>query len=163
MMGPDDLGRLLDAHGGALVLAARTWCAAAEDVVQESFLKLAGLRTTPDDPAAWLYRVVRNAAISADRSDRRRVKHESKAATTDWFEPEHETRLDGEAATHALDGLPPDEREVIVLHLWGGRGFVEIGELTQISAATAHRRYCAGLARLRERLDEPCPTKSQPR
>lgn len=161
-MGPEELGRLLDTHGGALVLTARTWCAAAEDVVQESFVKLARLSACPDDPAAWLYRVVRNAAISAGRSDRRRAKHESLAASSDWFESDPEAKIDGDAAASALDGLPADEREVIVLHLWGGRSFAEIGALTESSAATAHRRYAAGLTRLRERLDEPCPTTYRP-
>ena len=38
---------------------------AASDVVQSAFGKLAGLRVWPDDPAAWLFRVVRHAAIDA--------------------------------------------------------------------------------------------------
>jgi DNA-directed RNA polymerase specialized sigma24 family protein len=33
--------------------------------VQEAFLKLVEQRSQPDRPLAWLYRVVRNGAISA--------------------------------------------------------------------------------------------------
>ncbi|MFL5328446.1 MAG: RNA polymerase sigma factor [Gemmataceae bacterium] len=162
MMGPDELGRLLDSHGGALILAARSWCASAEDVVQEAFLKLASRRPSPSDPVAWLYRVVRNAAISAGRSERRRIKRETHAASSEWFIAPDESPLDADVAAKALAGLPPEEREVIALHLWGGHNFAAIGALTGTSAATAHRRYVAGLARLRERLETPCPNRDSP-
>ena len=64
MMGPEAFGRLVDEHTGALVLYARQWCSAPEDVVQEALLKLVAQTKAPDHPVAWLYRVVRNAAIS---------------------------------------------------------------------------------------------------
>ena len=163
MMGPEELAGLLDTHGGALVLAARSWCASAEDVVQEAFLKLANQRPTPDQPVAWLYRVVRNAAITASRADQRRARRETHAATNEWFVPADDDRIDADAATTAMNGLPPEEREVIALHLWGGHNFAAIGELTETSAATAHRRYVAGLSRLRERLGEPCPSRNFPK
>jgi RNA polymerase sigma factor (sigma-70 family) len=162
MMGPEELGRLLDQHGGALVLTARSWCAAAEDVVQEAFLKLASSNPTPTEPIAWLYRVVRNGAISAGRSERRRTRRETQAATVEWFAPAADDRLDADVAAAALAGLPSEEREAIALHLWGGHNFAAIGELTGTSSATAHRRYVAGLARLRERLGELCPNRDFP-
>ena len=40
-MDPDHLGYLLDRYLPALVLYARQWCRAPEDVVQEAFIKLA--------------------------------------------------------------------------------------------------------------------------
>lgn len=66
-IGPEFLGRLFDAHAAALVLYARQWCAGAEaeDVVQEAFLSLSQQPALPEHVAAWLHRVVRNAAISA--------------------------------------------------------------------------------------------------
>ena len=79
-MGPDLLGRLVDQHAPALVLYARQWCAAPEDVVQEAFLKLVAQRQPPDNPLAWLYRVVRNGAVSAARTARRRQRYEAAAA-----------------------------------------------------------------------------------
>src|SRR5262245_6877163 len=88
VMGPERLARLVDEHAAALVLYARQWCAAPEDVVQEAFVKLAAQRRPPDNVAGWLYRVVRNGALSAARAGRRRRRHESAAARTpDWFEP----------------------------------------------------------------------------
>src|SRR6266536_1489317 len=103
MMTPEKLGRLLDEQSAALMLYARQWCAAPEDVVQEAFLKLAGQVKTPDYPVAWLYRVVRNGAISAARAAQRRRHHETAAAgrTPAWFIPSETGQLDGEAASVA--------------------------------------------------------------
>jgi RNA polymerase sigma-70 factor (ECF subfamily) len=160
-MGPELLAQLLDEHSAALVLYARQWCAVPEDVVQEAFVKLAAQRKT-DRPVAWLYRVVRNSAISAGRSERRRQRHETSAARpASWFAPET-SGLDVEAVTEALATLSLEQREVIVAHLWGGRTFEQIAELLDTSASSAHRVYVAGLTVLRERLGVPCPTKSRP-
>jgi RNA polymerase sigma factor (sigma-70 family) len=158
-MGPEQLGRLIDAHAAALTLYARQWCAAPEDVVQEAFLKLAGLPAPPPHAAAWLFAVVRNRALSAARAERRRRHHEAQAAARApaWFAPAFGAGLDAEAAAAALGGLPPEEREVIVAHVWGGLTFEQIGPLIGASTATAYRRYAAGLAGLRARLGVPCP------
>ncbi len=157
VMGPEQLGRLVDGHAAALVLSTRQWCAAAEDVVQAAFVKLAAQPRPPDHVAAWLYRVVRTGALSAARAERRRRQHEAAAAAPGWFLPAEEAALDGEAATAALQALPAELREPLVAHLWGGLTFEQVGELTGVSSSTAHRRYLAALSALRERLRVPCP------
>jgi RNA polymerase sigma-70 factor (ECF subfamily) len=104
--------------------------------------------------------VVRNGAISAGRGDRRRQKHETAAAQArGWFAPAEKPGLDADAAATALRGLPIEQREIIVAHLWGGRTFEQIAELTGLSSSTAHRWYLEGLSALRERLGVPCPKK----
>jgi RNA polymerase sigma factor (sigma-70 family) len=164
MMGPDVLTRLLDEHAAALVLYARQWCSAPEDVVQEAFLKLAGQKQLPASPVAWLYRVVRNGARTAGRAERRRRHHETIAAgrIEPWLEACDWGRLDAEAATAALRQLPAEQREIIVAHIWGGLTFEQIAELIGCSSSTAHRWYLAGLSALREKLGVPCPNPSQP-
>jgi RNA polymerase sigma factor (sigma-70 family) len=160
MMGPDQIGRLLDAHAAGLTLYARQWCAAPEDAVQEAFLKLAGWAAPPPDAVGWLYAVTRNLARTAGRSERRRRRHEAAAASRrpGWFVPTERGALDGESAAVALETLPPEEREAVVARIWGGLSFEQIGVLLGLSAATAHRRFTAGLALLRERLTDPCPS-----
>src|SRR6185369_3681140 len=88
LMGPDILGRLIDQHAAALVLYARQWCAAPEDVVQDAFLKLSTQPRLPNDPGAWLFKVVRNSAINAGMAARRRHRHETAAAarSSTWFD-----------------------------------------------------------------------------
>ena len=157
-MGPERLGYLVDRHAAALELYARQWCASPEDVVQEAFLKLSRQAAEPAAVAAWLYRVVRNAAVSAGRAERRRQQHESAAATrAGWFTDDAAGKLDAATLTEALTRLPLEQREVIVAHLWGGLTFEQVAELSGTSAVTAHRRYVSGLNELRTRLNLPCP------
>ncbi len=160
-MRPDDFARLVDDHGPALVLYARQWCHAPEDVVQEAFLKLAALRELPRAVVPWLYRVVRNAALDAAKGSRRRRLRESAAARpVRWFvEPEIDG-LDAAAAVAALQRLPAEEREAIVARLWGGLSFEQIAEVAGCSASTAFRRYSAGLDALRLELGVSCPNRS---
>src|SRR5215468_4574601 len=105
-MDPTLLGRLIDQHAAALVLYTRQWCATPEDVVQDAFLKLVAQRPPPHNPLPWLYRVVRNAAVSAGRTERRRQRHEAAAAARApaWFDADADA-LDAEAVTAALHGL----------------------------------------------------------
>ena len=160
-MDPRSLGRLVDEQGPALCLYARQWTAAPEDVVQEAFLKLVEQPRTPRNVVAWLYRVVRNGAISRMRAEGRRRHHESAAANraVAWFGPTEEPAFDSEMVTVALGTLPAGEREAIVLHLWARLSFAEIASVTGMSSSSAHRAYVNGVARLRERLNVPCPNR----
>src|SRR5579872_1262039 len=110
-MSPEQLARLVEQHAAALTLYARQWCAAPEDVVQDAFVKLAAQRTPPENVAAWLYRVVRNGALSAARAEKRRRHYESAVAAhaANWFLPSDFTGLDAESATAALAALPLEQ------------------------------------------------------
>jgi RNA polymerase sigma factor (sigma-70 family) len=155
------LADLIDGHAATLVLFARQWCAAPEDVVQEALCRLAEQRTWPDDPVAWLYRVVRNRAIDAGKAERRRHRREAAAARpVRWFAERTIDGLDAGAAIAALEELPAEQREVIVARLWGGRTLEQIAATAGCSVSTAHRRYEAGIAALRERLGVTWPTRT---
>ncbi len=150
---------LVDAHAAALVLFARQWCAAPEDVVQDALCKLAEQPATPADPVAWLYRVVRNRAIDTGRSDRRRQRREAAASRpVHWFAEPAVDGLDAGAAVAALEGLPAEQREVIVARLWGGMTLEQAAAVAGCSVSSAHRRFEAGIAALRQKLGVPCPT-----
>lgn len=163
MIHPDRLARLLDDHAAALELYAAQWTESAADVVQEAFLRLAGQSPTPDRVLAWLYRVVRNGAISAVRSESRRQRHERNAGgrARPWFVYDPVNPIAGDEATAALQELPESWREVVVARIWGGLSFEEIGELIDVSSSTAHRRYEAALEKLRIRLGVPCETNCE--
>jgi RNA polymerase sigma-70 factor (ECF subfamily) len=157
-VGPELIGRLLQRHAAALELYARQLCHNPEDVVQEALIELASQSTAPRETVAWLYRVVRNKAIGAARSAQRRKRHELQAAECKrpWFCTAPGDLLDAQAVAAALEALPSEQREVVVAHLWGGLTFEEIGQLTDCSDSTAHRRYLAAVSELRERLAKPC-------
>lgn len=156
------LGRLLDEHGGALALYAAQWTDAADDCVQEALIELARQPAAPASPVAWLYRVVRNRAISQHRAAQRRERHEQLA----WrLRARHAVAADeavdaGELAA-ALAGLPGELREVVVARTWGGLNFEQIADLAGCSTSTAHRRYEAGLSALRERLGAKCHERAK--
>jgi RNA polymerase sigma-70 factor (ECF subfamily) len=146
------LTRLLDEHSAALVLYAQQWCDTPEDVVQVAFIRLMRERPVPENPVGWLYRVVRNEAVTQARSQSRRTRHEATAGSLRqaWFSPAADDSLDAAAAVAALQSLPRETREVIVLRLWSGLSFEEIADLIGKSTSTAHRWYEAGLITLRE-------------
>ncbi|MBI1324740.1 sigma-70 family RNA polymerase sigma factor [bacterium] len=164
-MDPELLGRLIDRHAPALELYARQWCGSAEDVVQEAFVRLAVLETTPENPVAWLFRVVRNGAVNAGIASRRRKRHEEAAAANGpaWFQPDAGSEFDPDIVQVTLASLPIEQREVIVAHLWGGLSFQEIAELVHTSRSSVHRRYQAGIVTLRELMGVSCPARSNPK
>jgi len=158
-IGPELLGRLFDRHSAALELYARQLCDSAEDVVQEALIERAGQAQSPHDAVAWLYRVVRNKAMSAARSAGRRQRHEAAAADRRpvWFQRSAADQIDAGTAAAALESLPVEQREVVVARIWGGLTFQEIGRLVDVSDSAAHRRYEAALLALRQKLRVPCP------
>jgi RNA polymerase sigma factor (sigma-70 family) len=151
---PEMVTRLWDDHGPALVLYAQQWCAMPEDAVQEAFLMLVRQVVPPDNPVGWLYRVVRNQAVSAARRGGRQSRREAAAAARNvpWFLVGEGDRLDAAAATEALKRLPDEQREAIVARLWGGLGFEEIARLSGLSLSKVYRSYQQGIATLRENL-----------
>ncbi len=160
-MSAPDIARLIDAHAAALVLYARQWCDASEDVVQEAFHKLVRQSRPPEDEVAWLYRVVRNGALNAAKMARRRRRRESAVARpVRWFVEPEVDGLDAETAVAALERLGQEQREVIVAHHWGGLSFDQIGVVAGCSASTAFRRYRAGVEELRRQLGVICPSPS---
>ena len=152
------LAELIDSHAAALTLFARQWCDSPEDAVQDAFCKLVRQSTPPDDAVAWLFRVVRTTAIDRARADRRRAKREAASARPErWFAEREVEGLDAEAAISALEALPSELREVIVARLWGGMTLEQVASVAGCSLTTAHRRFEAGIAALRERLGVECP------
>ena len=53
-MTPGDVATLIDTHAAPLLLYARQLCDAAEDVVQEAFVKLVSQSHRPDEVVGWL-------------------------------------------------------------------------------------------------------------
>ena len=151
----EELGRLYREHAPALRLYARQWPGAAEDLVQDAFVRLAQQAPVPAQVLPWLYSVVRNGALAAGRGEARRRQRQQRASTGEaWFATVDDD-LDGRDATRLLAELPLDQREVIVARIWGGLTFEDVARLADCSLATAHRRYQAGLSALRERLSGP--------
>ena len=156
-----NLGPALQALWPSLVMYARTWTAAeeAEDVVQQAYVRLLSTDRTPADPRSWLFRCVRNEAISWRRTWRRRLRREHAAARDERaFVTTVDTRLDARRAEQALTSLPPLQREVVVLRIWSGLTFAEASAVMNVPISTLHDRFRQALSTLREELEPTCPT-----
>lgn len=153
------LAQLLDDHVRRLELYASQWTVAPEDCVQEAFIALAALASAPQEVVAWLYRVVRNRAMNAARSQRRRGHHESVAG---WLgeqcSREPLSKEDRLSLPEALDKLPAAEREIVVLRIWSELTWQQIADLVGTSSSSAHRAYVAALGKMKQQLEPPCPT-----
>jgi RNA polymerase sigma factor (sigma-70 family) len=160
MPDPSQLAAWFDAHAGAMVLYARQWLtdrAAAEDVVQEVFVRLmSGPGSQPNNPRAWLFAAVRNAAIDAARSESRRKVRERSATPFAWFEKRHDDLLDAEAVQRAVAQLPPRQREVVTLRVWSDMTLNEISQVVGIAISTVHDEYRRGLDAVRQLMEKPC-------
>ena len=161
---PEELGRCFDAHAATLTLYARQFldAAAAEDVVQDVFLRLMAQSPKPENAKAWLFRSVRNAAISATRSQRRRREREQETAAgrREWFESGAEMLIDAGIAQEALAKLPVEQREVVVLRIWAGMTLAEAGQTIGMPVSSVHELYRDALGALREQLESPCRRKT---
>jgi RNA polymerase sigma-70 factor (ECF subfamily) len=148
-------------YGPKLLLCARQWTRThsdAEDVVQEAFVRFwRHQRDLPGEPMALLVTSVRRAAFDLARRDGRRASREERAhAGAEDRVTFFEIPLEGEerraAIEDALTRLPAEQREVLVLKIWGELTFEQIGTELAVSPNTAASRYRYALAALRQEL-----------
>jgi RNA polymerase sigma factor (sigma-70 family) len=134
----------------------------ADDVVQEAFLRalryFGGFRgESASQSRAWVLAIVRNMAYTW------RHRRRAEASATEFDEAIHSeatageqpesdlAKLDSHATlAQALDRLPRDLREVIVLREIEGLSYKEIGEVVDVPIGTVMSR----LSRARKRLQQ---------
>jgi RNA polymerase sigma-70 factor, ECF subfamily len=157
----EDVQELYREHGRALLAYAAALLgerAAAEDVLHQVFLKLLGGRFEfPAGARPYLFRAVRNTALNHRRGRARDVPLDEQQ----WLvKPEAvETGL---ALEKALLELPAEQREVVVMHIWGALTLEEVAKLLDLSPNTAASRYRYGLNKLRE-IMKGCEVDDEPR
>ncbi|MBL9185972.1 MAG: RNA polymerase sigma factor [Opitutaceae bacterium] len=146
-------------YGPKLLLCARQWtrsAADAEDVVQEAFVRFwRHQRGLPGEPMALLVTSVRRAALDLARREGRRAAREERALG-DQAKAFFETTLGDDdrrvAIEAALARLPGEQREVLVLKIWGELTFEEIAAALDLSPNTAASRYRYALVALRQQM-----------
>lgn len=128
----------------------------AEDVVQTVFVRLAGLGADllgVRNFAPYLGAMVHREAVDVSK---RRALHEGRvevdAEALLAVQPDLEGDADRQRAAALLATLPSEQREVVVLHLWGGLTFREIGRATGVSTFTAASRYRLATSRIRRAM-----------
>ena len=147
-------GRLFDEQAEQLILYGRALGLGhgeAEDVLQETFLALMRLDAPPAKARHYCVRAFRNRALNHRRSLWRRLTWEWESLR--WFEKDPDETPAERAAMRCLAELPIDQREAIVLKIWHGYTFEEIGGLLDISPNTVAGRYRYGIQKIKTKLE----------
>ena len=144
---------LYDQHGPALVAYARSFvtdAAAAEDVVHQVFLRLLSVEIAmPDAPVAYVYCAIRNAALNARRNGQRDAPLDSNSTVFERRDGNREAAL---TLQRALEELPEEQREVVVMRVWSGMTLEEVAAASGAPLNTVASRYRYALDKLREKL-----------
>ena len=150
------------AHGPKLLLLARQWTRSvsdAEDVLQDAFVRYwRNQRKLGGEPLALLVTSIRRSAIDLGRQQTRRAAREElqnePAADPPLFTSSADSVADERrvAIEHAIQALPAEQRQVLVLKIWGELTFEQIATQLEISPNTAASRYRYALTALRHQL-----------
>ncbi len=155
------LAALYDAHAAGLYRYALVVLgdhAAAEDAVQQAFVKLAGIGGRLygiDSFADYLRTAVRNECWRIIEKRRRRPEELEtspaapliEAADPNAVDEDERLRVEG-----ALRALPAEQREVVYLKVYEDKTFQQIADWVGVSISTITSRYRYAMEKLRERL-----------
>jgi RNA polymerase sigma-70 factor, ECF subfamily len=151
------LARIYDEHRrGLFVLALSiTRCAAdAEDAVHDAFARMChNGKWMGHDPAAYVFVAVRNAATDRLRRRRGNVGVTSSLASCLAAAPELAANHERDrAVAGAVDALPEELQSVVLLRVFCGLTFKQIGQIVGSPLPTVASRFAAALDRLRPQL-----------
>lgn len=141
-------------HGRVLLLFALAIAGdhgRAQDAVHQIFLRLLerGNLSQVADVKSYLFASVRNAILNDTKVQRRSIVFDEESA---WFDPPQRDYAAELNLRRALHALPEDQRQVVILHVWGELTFLQIAEILSISSNTAASRYRYAFARLRQTM-----------
>ncbi len=129
----------------------------ADDLVQETLMRaIANIqRFQPGtNMQAWLFTILRNLFHSEYRKRRREVEDaDGSYAGRLKVQPEQGSRLDFEDFRTALDKLPQEQREVVLLIGLEGISYAEAADILQVSIGTVKSRLSRGRRALRILMD----------
>jgi len=135
----------------------------AEDAVQEAFLQVwrsaATFRAERAKASTWILTLVHRRAVDLVRREERRQADPLTDDSAAGVAPEETEeaawlRFERERVQAALKQLPDVQREALELAYYGGFSQSELAERLGVPLGTIKSRMFAGLARLRELLDD---------
>lgn len=154
---PTEWNEWLETHVSRFLLFARSQTRNemdAQDVLQDALIscwKNLGKSVMPTPSV--VFGAIRHKAIDRAREmDRRRRRENATAPEADWFAPDIIERETGRILESAVRDLSATLREVLILKVWGGLTFREIGAALDISPNTAASRYRYALEEMKKKL-----------
>ncbi|MEM7673953.1 MAG: sigma-70 family RNA polymerase sigma factor [Verrucomicrobiota bacterium] len=162
---PNTWKQVLEENGSRFQLYARQQArndADAQDILQEALVK--AWRASGGEErleVGFVYTYIRRTAIDWGRSHERRQKREQKSlrdsiwsqpTPTVWFERTLETDERHRQIEAAIQQLPEEQQEVLVLKIWADLTFDTIARTLEASPNTVASRYRYGLQNLKRIL-----------
>jgi RNA polymerase sigma-70 factor (ECF subfamily) len=132
----------------------------AEDIVQESYLRALSSFSSfrGANARGWMLKIVRNTSYDWLRKRRKYVEFDealhSEQAVSDTPESAALRNASREEVRQALEEMPPEYREVLVLRELEEMDYKEIAEIAGIPMGTVMSRLSRARDRLRKVLEE---------
>ncbi len=133
--------------------------ALADDLLQETFMQMHRSRRTyePGRPVTpWVFAIARHVYLMKRRSSGRRARFEERLAVDaqagDVVKDDLQTIVDRDQVRRALEQVPADQREALLLHHVEGWSFGEIAARLGIRVNAAKTRAFRGMKKMREQL-----------
>jgi RNA polymerase sigma-70 factor (ECF subfamily) len=160
-----DWDAFLSRHGSALVLYARQWTlnhADAEELVQDAVIRcwraMQEGRLTCDNPLPLVYTNIKWIGLDRIRERKRRDGRELAAGEMIYDETLFEgSQIDAERREKlgkAVAALPEEQREVVMMKIWGDLTFQVIADTLGISINTTASRYRYAMAHMKKMLKQ---------
>ena len=133
---------------------------AAQDVVQETFLRLCAndRRSLDGHLKEWLFTVCRTRAIDHMRKEKRmQPMTMEQAEETETHEPSPSAKAENKESLSrvmkAMKAIPKNQQEVIFLKFQAGMSYKQISSVTELSVTNVGYLIHTGLKTLRQQLD----------
>ncbi len=136
----------------------------AEDAVHDAFVGMCRRKHRPTTRLTpYVFAVVRNAAIDLRRNNGRQQRlcesifNGRVPLAAGPVSPPDDllTAERDEALRHAIEELSSQDRETVILKVFSGLTFEEVGQVLSVSPKTIATRYRRALIKLEQRLDDP--------
>jgi RNA polymerase sigma-70 factor, ECF subfamily len=138
----------------------------SNDLLQETLMKAWAHRDSfqlGTNLKAWLYTILRNEFYSSLRKNRLEVEDaDGKYAATLGTLPNQESRLDLQDMNRALQQLPTDQREALLLVTASDLSYEEAAEICKVAVGTIKSRVNRARNKLAELLDANDPRDFAP-
>jgi len=141
------------------LLARARSVAEATELAQETFVR--AYCALKDDaqvehPIAWVLAIARNVFLEAARNhryERQLQDRMTRMMGMHWDSPWHEQLEQRLIVASALEGLPPELREPVTLHYFGGLSVAEVASHLEITAGAVKTRLWRARQALRGELE----------
>ena len=133
--------------------------ALADDLLQETFMQIHRSRRTyePRRPVTpWVFAIARHVYLMKRRSTGRRLRFEdtlaAEAKSSDVPQDDLRALVEKDEVRRALEQVPADQRQALLLHHVEGWSFVEIAARLGIRVNAAKTRAFRGMKKMRGHL-----------